>query len=674
MSTRFVVSSCLLALLYLFAAPVWAPFPAAAQPDSTNAAQRVEKLLDEAREAMNIDPRLAMEIAGQARDLAKEARLTELLFESLNSIGVTHYVLGEYQQAMAQYQQSLELARGLEDRKLQADALNNIGVLYFVWGEHDKALDNYFRALTIRLDMDDVYGIGQGYNNVANIYHTAGDYEQALTYYHQSLEYYIAEADTGMITSSLNNIGLVFYEQEQYDRSLDTFARALAMETQVDDKPGMAMTMNNMGQVYEVLRSLDEALAQYDQSLAMRRELGDRQGISVCLHNIGTVHVKQQHYDQGIDFLQQALILTEELQIRELTRDNLEALADAYEAAGDPVRALDYYKRYKEVHEELFNEERTRQIALAQTSFKVDLKDREIRVLKREAEIERFRRKLLLVVAGLAMVIILLLLNRYLFQRSAHRQIARTNEALRTAHDELEQATQNELAHVARVATMGELAAAFAHELNQPLAAIRVNARAGANYLEREEPNISEVGAALSDIGEDAQRAQDLIIRLRDMMRKGETKRKRVDIGRVLQDAVAMIRAEAKLQGVGVELRLDASLPDVEGDRIQLQQVVLNLIQNGLAVMAGASDDLIVAAERMAGGGVRVSVVDEGPPVSDELLAEMFDPFFTTKKKGLGMGLPICQTIIEAHGGRIEAVRREKGGMTVGFKLPELGR
>lgn len=638
--------------------------------DVDEAVQQVDDLLSEALEVLNNDPGLALKICGQAHDLAAESGLIWQQSKALSGMGVASYLLGEYQQARDYYQVSHDLAEELEDPELLADALNNIGVIYFVWGEHDKALDYYFRTLAIRLDLNDARGSGQCYNNVANIFHTAGEYEQALMYYQRSLENYEAEADTSMITSSLNNIGLVYYEQEQYDRSLSTYTRSLVMEQKTNDKSGMAMTMNNMGQVYDARGSLDEALERYEQSLALRRELSDRQGISVCLHNIGTVHVKQQRVNLGMEYLQQALALTEELKIRELTRDNLEALAGAYEAKGDFEQALAYFKHYKEAHDDLFSEERSRQIAMAQTRFEVGLKDREIQALKKESEIERFQRQLLLIVAGLALAIIFLLLNRYLFQRRAHREISQKNEALRATHDKLEEAARNELAHVARVATMGELAAAFAHELNQPLAAIRANARAGQNYLDREKPVTAEVGGALTDIGADAERAQDLIIRLRDMMRKGELKQRQVDLNQVLVDAVALVQAEANRHNIELDLQLEENLPHIMGDRIQLQQVVLNLIQNGMAVMAEREGALTVTAERKTDDGVRVAVSDDGPPVADDVLSDMFEPFFTTKNEGLGMGLPICRTIIDAHGGSIQAVRRERGGLTVGFELP----
>ena len=630
----------------------------------------VDDLLDRAKTTRGNDPRLAMEIAVQARDLAADQGLSRQHVTALIGIGVSHYFLGEYSQALASYQEALGLAESTGDKKQTADVLNNIGILHFMWGEHDEALHHYLQSLAIRLDMNDVQNIGIGYNNVANIYHTAGEYDQALDYYERSLEVYKANADTAKIASSLNNIGLLFHDKGRPNRALSTYARALSLERLINDKPGMALTLNNTGQVYEAMGSLDEAMTQYQTSLALRRELGDRQGISVCLHNIGAIHVAQGSLELGIDYLQQALALAEDLEIQELIRNDLESLATAYEQAGDPGQALAYYKRYKEAHDAIFSAERTRQMALAQTRFEVDLKDREIQALKRETEIERFQRQLLLVVAGLALVIILLLWNRYLFQRRAHGQIARTNVALRQAHDELERATRDELAHVARVATMGELAAAFAHELNQPLAAIRANARAGRNFLEREQPDTREVHGALNDIGEDAERAQDIIIRLRDMMRKGEQKRRPVDMTQVVQATAAIIRAEADRQGTALDLRFGADLPLISGDRIQLQQVVLNLIKNGLAVMDGREGGLTVTTERTADGGVRVDVTDAGPPVDEGVLNDMFEPFFTTKAEGLGMGLPICRTIIESHGGSIEAERCEGGGLRVGFGLP----
>ena len=162
----------------------------------------------------------------------------------------------------------------------------------------------------------------------------------------------------------------------------------------------------------------------------------------------------------------------------ELVGDDQLALSDAYEALGRYDLALDFHRRYKATRDRIFDDEKSRTMAAAQMRFDVDLKDQEIAGLKREAEFEAFRRRILLVGAGLSLLIIALLYNRYRFQKKAHTAIRASSEALAVAHAKLEKVSREELTHVARVAAMGELAAAFAHEINQPLAAIKANARA----------------------------------------------------------------------------------------------------------------------------------------------------------------------------------------------------
>lgn len=643
--------------------------PVAKADDS--APESAGELLEQALAAQRNDPTRSLSLASQALEGALKSGELAIQCRALSTMGVAHYYLGEYPEALDFYQQCLTLAEETDNLAAQAGALNNIGIIHFVWGQHDEALSYYYRTVSLQSDRGDQDGLARAYNNVANVYQTAGNYDQSLEFYNKALEIHVQGDNQAMVAATHNNIGLLHFDRGNLKVSKTHFEKALQLEEEIDDKPGMALSMNNLGQVMVEQGNLDAALDFYRRAQSLREELGDKQGISVCLHNQGEVFSRLGQYSQAVDYLNRALAIAEELEVQELIRNGLEGLAKAYEQWGDAARALDYYRRYKEAHDDLFSEERTRQMAAAEARYQVDIKDREISALKREKETEEFRRRLLLVVAALSLGILFLLLNRYLFQKRANNRIRLANAALRQAHTDLATASRDELSHVARVATMGELAGAFAHELNQPLAAIRVNVRAGRNFLDRSEPDAGETLAALGDIGSDAERAQKIISRLRSMMQKGEMRTQPVDLNRVVVEATGFVEGESKKLGLEVIHELATELPMVLGDRIQLQQVVLNLIQNALGVMADQpAQEVVVSTEAGPHENVVLKVRDAGPKISDDVFNDMFEPFFTTRDGGLGMGLPICRTIVEAHGGHIEVQRNADRGLTFQILLP----
>lgn len=635
--------------------------------------ERMEFLQSEVQRKLRNEPRVALDMAIRYHDLAESLGDGLAQVQALLDVGVAHYYLGEYQEALRNYETALALAEKNGDHVHIARTLNNIGVLYFVWGEHDRALDFYFRALSALLEIGDRDGAARTYNNIAGVHQTAGRFDSAQEYYRLSLAAYREVGNATYEASALNNIGLILHEMGRYDEAVATLDEALVLERREGDKPGEALSLNNKGTVRASQGRLEEAEKLFTAALAIRREISDRQGESVTLQALGSVLVDDGRVEEGILLLGEALAFARELGVQELIRDDLLALSEAWQAAGRHDRALEHFRLYKEAHDRIFDEERARQMSAAETRFGVDLKDKEIEVLHREAEFQEFRRKIMLAGAFASVVIMGLMWNRYRFQKRANREIQAKNEALGLAHSELEKAAREELAHVSRVATMGELAAAFAHELNQPLMAITANVRAARNLRGPVEGGPDEVDEALMDIREDSERAREIIIRLREMMRKGEERRELRGIDEVIRTGVGFILATARRKGVTIRLEPKEDLPLVRCDHIQLQQVLVNLLQNALAAMKGLEGEIVVATDRSAEDRVVVRVIDAGPPVLQEVVADMFEPFFTTKDDGLGMGLPICRTIIEAHGGTLRAVRNEDRGLTMEFDLPTHG-
>jgi PAS domain S-box-containing protein len=233
--------------------------------------------------------------------------------------------------------------------------------------------------------------------------------------------------------------------------------------------------------------------------------------------------------------------------------------------------------------------------------------------------------------------------------------------------------TEAELARVARALSVGELATSIAHEVNQPLAAIVTNAEAGLRWLNAKTPKLDEAQESLALIVRDGNRASEVIRRIREFLKKDSQQIAPLDINDVVQQAIALVHDELLKRQVALLVELSDGLPPVRGDRIQLQQVILNLIMNGsdaIASVADGSRELVVISHKSGTDRVLVAVRDCGAGVDPQNIDRMFDAFFTTKPTGMGMGLSISRSIIEAHGGRIWAARNGGAGLTVQFTLP----
>jgi len=232
---------------------------------------------------------------------------------------------------------------------------------------------------------------------------------------------------------------------------------------------------------------------------------------------------------------------------------------------------------------------------------------------------------------------------------------------------------QSELAHANRVATMGQLTASIAHEIKQPITAARTCAAAALRFLDKSPPDVAEVREALTCIVNDADRASDVVDRIGSLIKKAPPRKEVVDLNAAILEVTALTRSEAVETGVTVSTQLAGELPRIQCDRVQLQQVMLNLIVNAIQSMSGVEDgnrELHISSVSIEPEGVRVAVRDTGHGLRPEGLPRLFEPFYTTKPDGMGMGLSICRSIIEAHGGRLWATRCEPRGALFQFTIP----
>ena len=232
---------------------------------------------------------------------------------------------------------------------------------------------------------------------------------------------------------------------------------------------------------------------------------------------------------------------------------------------------------------------------------------------------------------------------------------------------------EEEMRQVSRVAMMGELTVSLAHELNQPLSAILNNAQAARKMLASEWPDLEEIGAALDDIVRDNSRAVEIIAQVRALFQRGETQKSPVDLRQVLIDVESLLRHEAMMKGISLQIAMPDSLPALAGQRTQLMQLLLNLVINAFDAICETRTprrEVQINASYDGAGRIQVAVRDSGKGIDPGDMPRLFDDFFTTKEKGIRLGLAIARSIVENHGGRLWAARNEEQGATVQFELP----
>jgi C4-dicarboxylate-specific signal transduction histidine kinase len=258
-------------------------------------------------------------------------------------------------------------------------------------------------------------------------------------------------------------------------------------------------------------------------------------------------------------------------------------------------------------------------------------------------------------------------------------ELKRANEQLQSEIGERESAeeglirAQAEIARIARITTMGELAASIAHELNQPLGSIVTSGDACLRWLTAKPPNLDEVLEAVEAIIRDGTRASSVLVRIRGLLRRGERLRERSDINDIIREVIALLGGELRRNGASLRTEMPGNLPPVVVDRVLLQQVILNLMMNAVEAMRAVSDRariLRIRTEEQPSGSIVVLVEDSGVGIDPKHSSRMFEAFYTTKVEGIGMGLTISRSIIEAHGGRLWAVANDGPGSTFCFRLP----
>jgi tetratricopeptide (TPR) repeat protein len=347
---------------------------------------RVKLLLDLSKELIaSGDHDKGLAAAQQGAELALSLMFTTGAAMSYSQAGKAYFYKGKYQDAITAYTKGYNICTETGDKKGIASALNNIGLIYDNLGDHPNALENYFKALKYMEESGSKKVIAAVYNNIGNIYRAQGENEKALDYHQRSLKLKEEINDKKGIASSLNNIGNVYSDSKSYKQALEYQEKALAIREEIGDKMGMSTVLTNIGNVYTLLGEYSKAEENYFKGLKILEEMNDKYTLSISLFHIGSFFIEQKEPVKALDYLKRSLSIAATIKALDRVQKAHEKMSLAYEQSGQPLPALQHYRKFIAIRDSLYNEENTKKMLRTEMNFEYEKKEQAAR-LEQEKE------------------------------------------------------------------------------------------------------------------------------------------------------------------------------------------------------------------------------------------------------------------------------------------------
>lgn len=638
--------------------------------------------------------RLSREI-GYARGEAK----------ALQGIGATYYYSGNYAQALQYYEEAEQIYKKLNDQLGIGNVLSNKSLVYYNQGQYPKALETNVQAIRIGESLRDTTLRAASFNNIATIYAKQGDINQAMNYFQQALLFHKSKKNRQGVAYTQDNIAGMLKEKGDFTQALAYLEEALKTFQSLNDKRGIGEITNNIGDIYLMQSKYSQARKYSLDALGIWQALEDKTGMAHSLILLATAYKKTGLFENALNHALQSYNLAQEVGLRDIIKTSSQQLAEIYAFQNDYQKAFEYYQIYDITKDSLFNQESLRQLTEMRTKYQAQAKEQEINTLKVEqrAKDAELQQKNIINYALISILLISLLLSGLVFHN--YRDKKKANIALEIKNAELNEtlvqlkSTQSQLIHTEKMASLGQLTAGIAHEINNPLNFVYAgigaleHSLAGFYDITDELQNLmkeedreklidyvtrfkqirsiaeydeikNDLNALVKDIKIGAVRTTDIVKGLRNFSRLDEGKPKYGDIHNDLDAALMLLRSKL-IKNITVSKKYGDKIPEIPALHGQLNQVFTNVIANALQAMDENGGKLTLAT-RMGmlhdKPCVIVSIKDTGTGMSDEVKAKIFEPFFTTKDvgEGTGLGLSISYGIIQNHKGTIQ-VQSELG-------------
>jgi len=592
-----------------------------------------------------------LEWARQARQLSEACGYHRGIAGSLRNSAFAHYLLAGLEAAIAESFESLKLFQAIGDRKGEAQARAIIGFVYWTLGNYDQALTEGFQALRTAEEQNDKWGMGWCSTLIGGVYQSLRDYEQAVRYHERSHALFAEVAEPLGEARSLIGIGAAYQAMGQTGKALECINRSLEIFRGLSNRMGESRALSDLGIIYQEQGRDDEALELHLRSLRIRDEAGNRQAATTSLLNLGGLYLKRGDRNKALDAARKALSIAEEIGAKPKAYQAHQLLSEIYERNGELASALQHERIFHRVREEVFNEEGSTRLRNFQISLETERS-------RNEAEIHCLR----------------------------NVELKAKNEELAQLLEEL-QATQTQLIQSEKMAALGKLVAALAHEINSPLGVIQsafdlsqrctdkilqaIEVASSIDELRRSE-SLAKSAAALQDNQPATTTAVERVIKivqsLKGFARLDRAEYALLDLNSVLGDVLTLLQPTLRKE---IQVVADyGQIPKFYGYAAELNQVFMNLLQNAAQSIEGAGT--IVLTTFADGADVCVAFTDTGKGIPAEQLQQLFDPGINAKgpRVKATMGLFSSFHIVRKHGGTIQVDSEPGKGTTFMVKLP----
>lgn len=619
----------------------------------------------------------AKNYALQGRDIARDIGYKIGEADALIRISQVDWNQGDYNQAGKNCYMAGKLYTETGDQKGLAATFRMLGSIYWRMADLSRALDYALKSAEIYGKLNDLKGITRLEMLISRIYSAQGQYEKALEYSFKAKKAYEELADENGIAFALNNIGRDYRRLGNHAVALEYLKKSSAIFREMDAKQRYSYTLNNIGEVYADMKDYRRAQEYFSKSLEIKEAIKDRMGTAFTLINIGRSQRNLGQYNAAIQTLLRALRIAGEINIKNEIRNTYKELAETFEALKNYPKALEYYKKYKDVNDSIFNEENNKKIAELHTQYETEKKEKEIAILKKNREIQQLalvkQRNLKIfffIVFILVLILAFVIYIRYRLKIKVTRELSKEIEDRKKVRAELLKSQKLE--------AVGILADGMAHDFNNLLTIIIGNLSLAEEDLYE---NREEAAKNLKAAEKASLQASELSQKLITLSRGGWMFPRETALSDILASAM---NYDPGIKPLVQNFAIPPGLKPVYGDERQLRQVIYNLLKNA-AEATNEPKPVTIRANNIfldkknnfslkEGHYVKVSITDSGRGIPPDQLGKIFDPYFSTKgdvtQKGRGLGLAICYSVISKHNGHITVKSKPGKGTTVEIYLP----